>query len=115
MRPHERSAANRRRMTAYSAAKTQRQNHQKAVFAAAAKTMSLSEPGAPRKGPPRANHQIVTPGSTKAEIGSRTTDAMTAPEASHARMAALVNNKAAAVTSDQRRIIRLVMLTNDPS
>src|SRR5438128_7236451 len=82
-------------------------NH-KAALVTAANAIPAGDDGAERNGPPRTNHQMVTPGCTKSRNGFLATDGMTFPEASNARAAALAIASTAAAITHRHRVIRLM-------
>src|SRR5882672_2177600 len=79
-----------------------------AAFAAAATAIPKGDDGAERNGPPRTNHQTVTPGCTKSTRGFLTTDGMISPEASNARAPVLAIASAAATRSHHQRATGLM-------
>ena len=86
-RPHERRAASLRRTARKTTTTSHKTSNQNSAFAAAANAMSAAESGPERNGPPSMSHQAITPGWTKLESGSRTTDGIACTEASQQRIA----------------------------
>jgi hypothetical protein len=74
----------------------------------AAKAMPVGDEGAMRNGPASTNHQTVTPGCTKLEMGSLTMDGMALGDDSSARETALAVENTNPAQS-HRKFLNLLM------
>jgi len=105
---HEGGAASMRRTARATATTNHSNSNHNAVFVAAANAIPAGEDGAERNGPPRTNHQTVTPGCTNSSRGSLTTDGVTSTEASITSAAVLVIASTAAARSHHCRATDLM-------
>ena len=84
---------------------------QKIALVMAANAIPEGDDGTERKGPAKTNHQTVTPGCTKSEMGSLTTDGMTLGDDSNARKIALAVENIEPARSHQRALGLLTDMT----
>src|SRR4029434_1374937 len=89
-------------------------SHHKVAFVATANAIPVGEDGKSRNGPPKTNHQMITPGCTKSKSGSRRPEEKTSAELSRAKAPALAITNTTARTNHHRPTEYTLWLTTRP-